>query len=85
MYNNLGALNNYLFETLEALTDRGLNEEQLNREITRAKAVTSVAETIVHNGELALRTMKHMNEMGYSAADENAGLAPVPKMLEAKE
>ena len=83
MKNNLTDPNNYLFETLEMLTDRDLSEDDMNREITRAKAVTSVAETIIHNGELALRTMKHMNEMGYQAG-ENGKLTPVPPMLEPK-
>ena len=85
MKNNLNDLNNYLFETLEMLTDRELNEEAMNREITRAKAVTSVAETIIHNGELALNTMKHMNDMGYSGTGATRNLAPVPPMLEAKK
>ena len=58
----------------------------MSREVPRAKAVTSVAETIIHNGELALRTMKHMNEMGYNNGSGAAsGLAPVPPMLEAKK
>lgn len=83
MRNNLTDLNNYLFETLEMLTDRDLSEDEMAREITRAKAVTSVAETIIHNGELALNTMKHMNEMGYNAGLEQ-DLAPVPAMLEPK-
>ena len=86
MKNTLTDLNNYLFETLENLTDRDLSEEQMEKEITRAKAVTSVAETIIHNGELALRTMKYMNEMGYQRGKHLPnGLAPVPPMLEAKQ
>ncbi len=84
MKNNLTDLNNYLFETLELLTDRDLSEEEMHREIVRAKAVTSVAETIIHNGELALNTMKHMNEMGYNAGVDR-DLAPVPVMLEPKK
>lgn len=61
MKNTLQDLNNYLFETLERLTDDDATEEQMQREITRAEAVTRVAETVIHNGELALRTMQHLN------------------------
>ena len=46
--------------------------------------MTSVAETVIHNGELALKTMRHMNEMGYGVGERDGSLAPVPKMLEVK-
>ena len=39
-----------------------------------------MAKVVVANGELALKTMKHLNEYGYEAKN---GLAPVPTMLEA--
>ena len=78
MKNNLADLNNYLFETLERLMDDDLSPEEMEKEITRSKAVTSVAETLIHNGELALKTMISLNE--YRTTGE---LAPVPKMLDA--
>lgn len=73
-------LNNYLFETLERLTDDDLTEEQLHREIIRSNAVTSVAETIIHNGELSLKAMKHVEEYGLVLEKEKK----LPPMLEAK-
>lgn len=79
MKNTLTDLNNYLFETLERLTDEDMTEEQLKKEITRSQAVTAVATTIIQNGELALRTMKHLNEYGIETPREN-----LPPMLEAK-
>ena len=82
MKNTLSDLNNYLFEVLERLTDDDLTEEQMEREIARSKAVTSVAETVIHNGELALKTMQHLNDMGYGSGKKDSLLAPVPKMLE---
>lgn len=82
MKNNLADLNNYLFETLERLLDDDMTDERMEREITRSKAVTSVAETVIHNGELALKTMQHLNEMGYGRGKNDADLAPLPKMLE---
>ena len=84
MKNTLTDLNNYLFETLERLLDDDLTEEQMQREITRSKAVTAVAETVIHNGQLALDTMKHMNDMAYGTGKRDEYLAPVPKMLEVK-
>lgn len=82
MKNTIADLNDYLFETLERLLDDDLPEEQMQLEITRSKAVTSVAETVIHNGELALKTMQHLNDMGYGTGKRDAALAPVPKMLE---
>lgn len=82
MKNTLGDLNNYLFETLERLLDEDLTEEQMQKEIVRSQAVTSVAETMIHNGELALKTMQHLNDMGYGHGKRDEYLAPVPRMLE---
>lgn len=77
MKNTLGDLNNYLFETLERLVDDELTDEQLQKEITRSEAVTSVAETIIHNGELSLKAMRHVEEYGSSLNKK------LPPMLEA--
>ena len=62
MRNTLGDLNNYLFETLERITDDSLSNEQLERELSRSQAVTSVAEAIIKNGELAFKAIKHADE-----------------------
>ena len=84
MNNTLTDLNNALFEAIERIQDDELTQEELAREITRAEAVTKIAEVVVRNGELALKTLQHLNEYGYGKrANEN--LAPIPRMLEAKE
>ena len=83
MKNTLSDLNNYLFETLERLLDDEMSDEQMQKEILRSQAVTSVAETVIHNGELALKTMQHLNDMGYGRGKRDELLAPVPTMLEA--
>lgn len=75
MQNKLVDLNNYLFEALERITDDELSPEDLDREIARAKAVTTVAETVIHNGELVLETHKHLAEYGL------AGYEHVPQLL----
>lgn len=80
MKNTLSDLNNYLFESIERIQNDELSGEELEREIKRASAVTEVAKVVVANGELALKTMKHLNDFGYT---ENGERAPVPAMLEA--
>ena len=56
--NTLGDLNNHLFEQLERLMDDELTGEQLREEITRAKAVASIAKEIVATGQLVLDAKK---------------------------
>lgn len=84
MKNTLNDLNNALFEALERIQDCDLNEEQLDTEIKRSQAVTKVAEVIVRNGELGLKAMQHMNDMGYGSGQERDQryLAPVPQLLD---
>lgn len=79
MMNTLSDLNNYLFEEVERLLQDDLGPDEFEKEIQRAGAITKVSETIIRNGELALKTMEHLNEYGY-----NDALAPVPDMLLAR-
>lgn len=78
MMNTLTDLNNYLFAQIEKLTDEDLTDEELQKEITRTRAITGVAETIIHNGELSLAAAKHMAEYAID------GYQTVPPMLEAR-
>lgn len=78
MKNTLTDLNNYLFETIERLRDDSLSEEDLRREIVRTEAITKVAQTVITNGELALKVMRHADEYGYGEKDR-----ALPPMLEA--
>lgn len=77
MKNTLGDLNNYLFEQLERLNDDDLSAEQLEKEIRKTDSIVKVADKIIQNGELAFRTMQHMDEFGY-----NLKPRPVPVMLQ---
>lgn len=58
MKNTLGDLQNHLFAQLERLSDEELTGDKLNEEISRAKAVTSVASQIIANGSLVLEAAK---------------------------
>lgn len=62
--NKLSDLNNHLFEELERLNDDELTGEALQEERERAKAMANIAQTIINNGELALKAVKHYDEYG---------------------
>ena len=64
MKNTLSDLNNYLFEQMERLNDESLSEEDLQKEITRSRAIQGIATAIVDNATLALNTMKQIWEQG---------------------
>lgn len=78
MKNTLSDLNNYLFEQLERLNDDSLSEEELEREMKKTDAVVKVSEKIIETGELAFRTMQHMDQYGYGSD------RIIPAMLEMK-
>lgn len=60
----LNDLNDYLFETMDRLTNDDLTDEELKREISRAEAVKDVASTIIDNGNLALKIKMHLDNYG---------------------
>ena len=62
--NKLSDLNNHLFEQLERLNDDELTGERLQEERERAKTMATIAQTIINNGELALKAVKHYEEYG---------------------
>ena len=62
--NKLVDLNNHLFEELERLNDEELKGEALQEERERAKSMANIAQTIINNGELALKAQKHFDEYG---------------------
>lgn len=66
MNNNLVELNNYLFEELERLNDDEElnNDNNLEKELKRSKAITSVATTIVNNAKVILDAKKYADEVG---------------------
>jgi len=64
MKNKLVDLNNHLFEELERLNDEDLKGDALQEERERAKTMATIAQTIINNGELALKAVKHYDEYG---------------------
>ena len=71
MRTNINDLNEYLFSALDRVTNDDLSPEDLDRELRRADTIVSVAETVIHNGELMLKAMNY-------AAEYNTAL---PKLL----
>lgn len=67
MKNKLVDLNDHLFEQLERLNDEDLKGEELEMEMSRAKAMASVAQTIINNGDLMLKAQKQYREYGITA------------------
>lgn len=79
MKNTLTDLNNYLFEQLERLNDDDQSEEQLERELRKAEAMVKVGDAIIRNGELAFKTMQHLDNFGYNRTEKK-----IPPMLTAE-
>jgi len=75
MRNTLGDLNNHLFAQLERLSDEDLTDEELEKEIERARSVSNVSMQIINNANLILKAEKFKDEK----LDPNT---KVPKMLE---
>lgn len=63
MKNKITDLNNLLFEQLERLIDAE-SEEEVTKEINRAKAVSSIATNIVNTADLSLQATKVQLEYG---------------------
>lgn len=72
--NKLTDLNNHLFAELERLGEEDLSEEEMDKEIQRARAITSVAKQIINNGQLVLQAAKFADEKLDADRD-------LPKML----
>lgn len=74
---NLAALNEYLFEALDRVTNDDLTGEDFQREIARSQAVVSVAETVIRTGDLMLKAFQTARDYKVSGAQEK-----LPAMLE---
>lgn len=75
MRNTLGDLNNHLFAELERLGDEELTGEELDKEIRRASAISTVSKNIIANANVLLQAAK-FKEVEMMKSDE------MPKMLE---
>ena len=62
MRNKLEDLNNHLFAQLERLSEEDITEEELLKEIPRAKAMNEVAKNIISNAAISLEATRFINE-----------------------
>jgi len=63
--NKLTDLNNHLFAQLERLNDEELKPEDIQKEVSRSKAITSVAAQIVNSNRLTLEALKLVKNGDY--------------------
>lgn len=56
--NKLSDMNDHLFAQLERLGDENLSDEQLDKEIHRAKAMSQIATQIVNGAKTSVEAMK---------------------------
>ncbi len=77
--NKISDLNNHLFAQLEKLNDDQLQGDQLNTEVNRARAMSSLASQIINSTKLTLDAIKMSNNGEINPVD-------VPNLLdESKE
>lgn len=62
MKNRLIDLNNHLFAQMKRLSEESLDKEKLEHEISRTKAITSVATQIIDNARLVLDAQKALSD-----------------------
>lgn len=83
MKNRLENLNDHLFEQLERLNDETLTGEELDEEIKRSRAISSIAGNIINNANVMLNARKHIDE--YYGTNNNSNLPDVLKIGNAKD
>ena len=62
MKNKLIDLNNHLFAQIERLGEEDINRDQLEKEVVRSSAITSVSKEIISNARLALDAQVKVGE-----------------------
>ena len=83
--NKLTDLNDHLFEQLERLNDDELTEEQLNKEISRSKAMQDIAKQIIDNSRVQLDATKMMMEYGDINEINGQNMSKYLPMIENKD
>lgn len=81
--NTLSDLNNHLFEQLERLNDEELKDDELQKEISRAKAISNIAAQIINNGQLALNAQKFAMDYLPAGNGEKKATKKLPPLLRA--
>ena len=69
--NKIQDLNNHLFDQLERLSDSDLN---LDIEITRAKAMSSIAKNIIESHKVTLQALEMLQKEGVNIAEQGKAI-----------
>lgn len=69
MQNNLSDLNNHLFEQLELLSSGELSNEELEKEIKKTKAMTSISSQILKVASIQISAIKTAEQCGLMNQD----------------
>lgn len=69
MQNRIEDLNNHLFMQIERLMDEDMSDDQLAKEIKRAKAVVHVSGEIIKTADLRLKAMQFAQEYQLQVPD----------------
>lgn len=56
--NKLTDLNNHLFTQLERLNEEGMTDEQVKKEVSRAKAISGIASQVIKSAKVTIDAMK---------------------------
>ena len=75
MRNTLVDLNNHLFAQLERLSDEDMTNEELEKEVIRAKSIKDISQQIVSNANLVLEAQRLVADV------EGRSKVDMPKML----
>ncbi len=67
--NSLGTLNDHLFRQLDRLSDAGLDDESLAREVQRADAIVATADQISRTATLQLQAASLYAKHGHAVLD----------------
>ena len=58
MKNKLIDLNNHLFSQIERLSEEGLDEDEIKKEVQRSNSMANLAKQVIANAKLALDAEK---------------------------
>lgn len=75
MGNNLGSLNDIMFDQLKRLNNEKISKEELKEEIERSKAMAQVSTQIINTSKVVLDAERYKNDRMEPGRD-------TPKMLE---
>lgn len=79
MKNKITDLNNHLFAQLERLGDEDLSAEDLQKEISRADAITKVASAVIDSNKTTIDAMKLLDRGGYDISSMGAKMMELPE------